>query len=183
MQYATAAIGMSIPRIADAQIRSAKAINQTSAKPGDLVAYTNPGASAAHHIAMVAGSGTMIEAPHTGANVRYASMQRSGQVMQFGRLPGLAKGGVSLRDGYAKIHQGETVLTARLSEGLKKGIEGMQPNTGTISGYDEPSMMVNEGDNHVNINVYAAPGMDVDALADAIEARQARAGLRVGVGG
>jgi cell wall-associated NlpC family hydrolase len=41
--------------------------------PGDLVFYGSP----IHHVGMFVGNGTMIEAPHTGAFVRYSSIYRS----------------------------------------------------------------------------------------------------------
>ena len=40
--------------------------------PGDLVFFGNP----IHHVGMYVGNGTMIEAPHTGAFVRYSSIYR-----------------------------------------------------------------------------------------------------------
>jgi cell wall-associated NlpC family hydrolase len=42
-------------------------------EPGDLVFFGHP----IHHVGMYVGNGTMIEAPYTGANVRYHSINRS----------------------------------------------------------------------------------------------------------
>jgi cell wall-associated NlpC family hydrolase len=46
-------------------------------QPGDLVFYGNP----IHHVGMYVGAGMMIEAPHTGAFVRYASIVRDDLVL------------------------------------------------------------------------------------------------------
>jgi len=45
-------------------------------QPGDLLVFGHP----IHHVGMYVGGGTMIEAPHTGAVVRYASIYRSDYV-------------------------------------------------------------------------------------------------------
>ena len=50
--------------------------------PGDLVFYgTNP--TNIHHVGMYVGNGRMIEAPHTGAFVRYSSIYR-GDLLPYG---------------------------------------------------------------------------------------------------
>ena len=52
-------------------------------QPGDLVFFGAP----IHHVGIYIGAGTMIEAPHTGAFVRYASIFRDDLVLQ-GSRPG-----------------------------------------------------------------------------------------------
>ena len=47
-------------------------------QPGDLVFFGKP----IHHVGIYIGAGTMIEAPHTGAFVRYASIFRDDLVLQ-----------------------------------------------------------------------------------------------------
>jgi cell wall-associated NlpC family hydrolase len=66
--------GVSIPRVSRAQYGIGRHINSMSAlEPGDLVFFGHP----IHHVGMYVGNGTMIEAPYTGANVRYHSINRS----------------------------------------------------------------------------------------------------------
>jgi peptidoglycan DL-endopeptidase CwlO len=66
--------GVSIPRVSGAQYGIGRHINSMSAlEPGDLVFFGHP----IHHVGMYVGNGTMIEAPYTGANVRYHSINRS----------------------------------------------------------------------------------------------------------
>jgi peptidoglycan DL-endopeptidase CwlO len=50
-------------------------------QPGDLVFFGNP----IHHVGIYVGAGIMIEAPHTGAFVRYASIFRDDLVLQAAR--------------------------------------------------------------------------------------------------
>jgi len=48
-------------------------VSMGSLEPGDLVFYGSP----IHHVGIYVGNGTMIEAPHSGTVVRYASIYRS----------------------------------------------------------------------------------------------------------
>ncbi|HET7477236.1 MAG TPA: NlpC/P60 family protein [Dermatophilaceae bacterium] len=50
-------------------------------RPGDLVFYGSP----IHHMGLYIGNDTMIEAPHTGAQVRYANIWRSDILPDVGR--------------------------------------------------------------------------------------------------
>ena len=65
--------GRSFVHSAELQARATRRINFSDLQPGDLVFYGNP----VHHVGIYVGGGKMIEAPHTGAWVRYASIWRS----------------------------------------------------------------------------------------------------------
>lgn len=71
VQRAYAAIGIKMPRISYQQANSGKRENIGSLSPGDLVAWDegprNPGAD---HIAIYIGNGQILEAAHTGTDVR-----------------------------------------------------------------------------------------------------------------
>jgi cell wall-associated NlpC family hydrolase len=54
-------------------------------RPGDLVFFGHSGPSS-HHVGLYVGGGQMIEAPHTGAVVRYASIYRS-DLLPYGGRP------------------------------------------------------------------------------------------------
>lgn len=54
--------------------------------PGDLVFFGASGESS-YHVGLYVGDGQMIEAPHTGAVVRYASIYRS-DLLPYGGRPG-----------------------------------------------------------------------------------------------
>jgi cell wall-associated NlpC family hydrolase len=70
--FAWAAAGVSLPHSAEMQYDSLPHVDINSLAPGDLVFYGSP----IHHVGMFVGGGTMIEAPHTGADVRYSSIYR-----------------------------------------------------------------------------------------------------------
>ena len=60
--------GTRIPRDALPQSRHGKAVSRSRLARGDLIFYATRGL--VHHVTMYAGSGRMIEAPHTGAVTR-----------------------------------------------------------------------------------------------------------------
>ena len=70
--------GVSIPRVASWQYAAIGKIPLSQLRPGDLLFFaTNLSDwTTIHHVAIYVGNGTMIEAPHTGAQVRYASIWR-----------------------------------------------------------------------------------------------------------
>ena len=65
--------GVSLPHSSQSQYSSTTHISVASLQPGDLLFYY----SDIHHVAMYSGGGMMIEAPHTGANVREVPMRTS----------------------------------------------------------------------------------------------------------
>ena len=65
--------GVSLPHYTKAQYDATTHISLSDLQPGDLVFF----GSDFHHMGLYVGNGSMIEAPHTGANVRYASIYRS----------------------------------------------------------------------------------------------------------
>jgi cell wall-associated NlpC family hydrolase len=80
--YAWEAAGVSLPHNALAQYESLPHVPISSVQAGDLVFFGSP----IHHVGMVVGPGTMIEAPHTGAVVRYASYYRP-DIVGAARVP------------------------------------------------------------------------------------------------
>jgi len=64
--------GVSLPHSSQAQYGSGQHVSQADLQPGDLVFYGSP----IHHVGIYIGNGNMIEAPHSGTNVRIASYQR-----------------------------------------------------------------------------------------------------------
>jgi cell wall-associated NlpC family hydrolase len=69
---AWAAGGVSMSHNAAAQYQEFPYVPINDLQPGDLVFFGNP----IHHVGLYVGGGTMIEAPHTGAVVRYSSIGR-----------------------------------------------------------------------------------------------------------
>ncbi|MEU7020998.1 NlpC/P60 family protein [Streptomyces sp. NPDC046203] len=67
MVWAFRQAGISLPRTAAAQRAAGRRIPLSQAQPGDLVTYRGD----ASHVAVYAGNGRVIHAPHPGARVRY----------------------------------------------------------------------------------------------------------------
>jgi len=66
-------VGVRLPHSSRAQIHSGQRVSRSDLAPGDLVFFGSP----IHHVGMYVGGGMMIHAPHTGAVVSYASINRS----------------------------------------------------------------------------------------------------------
>jgi peptidoglycan DL-endopeptidase CwlO len=68
--YAWRAAGVSLPHSTYAQWAATPHISQSDLQPGDLVYFRG-----LNHMAIYSGGGMMIEAPHTGANVREVALR------------------------------------------------------------------------------------------------------------
>jgi peptidoglycan DL-endopeptidase CwlO len=74
-QGAWGAAGVYLPHYSVAQYYAGTPIPIGSARPGDLLFWSSNGSpSGIHHVALYLGGGDFIEAPHTGADVRYNSI-------------------------------------------------------------------------------------------------------------
>jgi cell wall-associated NlpC family hydrolase len=81
---AWAAGGVSLPHQSGLQWDMLPKVPISQLQPGDLVFFGDSGPTN-HHVGIVVAPGTMIEAPHTGAVVRYASYYRSDLISTGGR--------------------------------------------------------------------------------------------------
>jgi cell wall-associated NlpC family hydrolase len=80
IQAAYQAGGISMPRVAQDQYDAGPVVTAAQAiLPGDLVFFGN-GPSGVDHVGLYVGGGEMIDAPHTGANVRFDNADWSGLV-------------------------------------------------------------------------------------------------------
>ncbi len=77
--------GVYMPHGSQAQYAMTRRVPIDQLQPGDLVFYGASGATN-HHVGIYVGSGQMIEAPHTGAQVRYSSIYRS-DLLPYGGRP------------------------------------------------------------------------------------------------
>jgi cell wall-associated NlpC family hydrolase len=64
---------VSLPHSSQSQYAGSTHVPLSSIQPGDLLFYY----SDIHHVAMYVGGGMMVEAPHTGADVREVPMRTS----------------------------------------------------------------------------------------------------------
>jgi cell wall-associated NlpC family hydrolase len=71
--WAWKGVGKILPHSSELMYQITRRIALSDLQPGDFLFYGAP----IHHVAMYVGGGRMIEAPHTGAFVRYASIYRS----------------------------------------------------------------------------------------------------------
>jgi peptidoglycan DL-endopeptidase CwlO len=76
--------GVYLTHYTGAQWAETRHVPVSEARPGDLVFYGSSGATS-HHVGLYVGGGQMIEAPYTGAYVRYASIWRSDLIDYVGR--------------------------------------------------------------------------------------------------
>lgn len=86
MQWIFGKAGIQLPRTAAQQQKVATPVSNP--QPGDLVFYGAP----ATHVALYLGSGRMLAAPHTGANVRVQSVYGT---PTYGRISGAGTGAVA----------------------------------------------------------------------------------------
>ena len=87
-QYVFAQVGISLPRVSQAQQTAGKPVNKKDAQPGDLVFFGgNAKSGGAHHVAMLVSSSQIIEAAHTGTNVRIRSVSMN-EISTVGRFLG-----------------------------------------------------------------------------------------------
>lgn len=85
-------------------------------------------------------------------------------------VPGLAKGGFTLNDGYAKLHRNETVVTAPLTEKFKQGVDNFANGGG------------NEYTVEVNINGNVSSDIDIKrAVRAGIEEVEKERAMRLGL--
>jgi cell wall-associated NlpC family hydrolase len=73
VMYVYAQLGISLPHSAAMQYGYGVKVARSALQPGDLVFFGSSAASI-HHVGIYAGGGTMIDAPYTGAVVRYDSL-------------------------------------------------------------------------------------------------------------
>jgi cell wall-associated NlpC family hydrolase len=95
-QAAYASVGISIPRVAADQWYAGPHPSRSQLQPGDLVFFsTDPNNPAMiHHVGIYVGGGMMIDAPHTGAVIRYDPIDAEGDY--FGATRVTAGGAAAL---------------------------------------------------------------------------------------
>lgn len=75
IQWAYQQAGIRLPRTSQEQRNAGTPISLAQAEPGDLITYSYPGESGnptpGNHVGMFVSPGVMIDAPHTGADVRF----------------------------------------------------------------------------------------------------------------
>jgi len=70
VQFVYDKLGVQLPRTSQQQASAGVSVSPNALQPGDLILYNEPGEGANSHVAIYAGNGQEIDAPHTGANVQ-----------------------------------------------------------------------------------------------------------------
>jgi len=70
VQFVYDKLGVQLPRTSQQQATAGVSVAPNALQPGDLILYNEPGEGANSHVAIYAGNGQEIDAPHTGANVQ-----------------------------------------------------------------------------------------------------------------
>jgi cell wall-associated NlpC family hydrolase len=91
-QAAYSSVGVKIPRVAADQWYAGPHVPRSQLQPGDLVFFANnlSDPSTIHHVGIYVGGGAMIDAPHTGATIRFDSIDSSeyiGAVRPYAQVP------------------------------------------------------------------------------------------------
>ena len=81
-QFVYAQLGVWLPHYAAAQFLAYPRIDPSQLAPGDLV-FFEPKADGPGHVAIYAGDGQIVEAPHTGATVRVGSLAGAATALGF----------------------------------------------------------------------------------------------------
>lgn len=85
--YQASGGSLRLPHYSGAQITYGQPVAWDEKQAGDLIFFTHPGASAPHHVAIYVGDGRILQAPHTGDNVRYGTVAEfAGETMTLRRL-------------------------------------------------------------------------------------------------
>ncbi|MFE0458658.1 NlpC/P60 family protein [Kitasatospora sp. NPDC058965] len=79
MQVAYASVGITLPRVANDQWYAGQHPSRDQLRPGDLVFFATDlnDPRSIHHVGIYVGGGYMIDAPHTGAVVRYDTIDQA----------------------------------------------------------------------------------------------------------
>jgi cell wall-associated NlpC family hydrolase len=72
--YQASGGAIKLPHYADAQARGGTPVERNAMLPGDVISFTDPGSSVAHHIGIYIGNDQMIDAPQSGELVRIDSL-------------------------------------------------------------------------------------------------------------
>lgn len=84
MNYVYRAVGITMPRTADAIYRAVAHVGLDQLRPGDMVFFGSP--SLVHHVGLYIGNGRMIHAPRGGTTVSVGTVAGMGNFIGGGRV-------------------------------------------------------------------------------------------------
>ena len=81
VKYVLAKNGISVSRTSASQAKQGVTVSKNNLQPGDLLFFAKNGR--VHHVGIYVGNGQMIHAPHTGAKIRYDSINTAYRQKEF----------------------------------------------------------------------------------------------------
>lgn len=75
--YQASGGAINLVHYADTQTRGGTPVDRAAMQPGDLISFTDPGATVAHHVGIYLGNGQMVNAPQSGDVVKVATLSDS----------------------------------------------------------------------------------------------------------
>lgn len=148
-QYVYKLLGISIPRTSEEQAKFGTAVNANQLQPGDLVfaAGSDGTAAAPGHVGLYAGGGQVIEAPHTGAVVRFTPLTSFGPT-SYRRVIGSASGGSTGATGgvqQASLIGGLLSFPQEILDFFKTGVDDLNSTANFFGAFFRPSTYVRIG--------------------------------------
>lgn len=148
MQYVYKLVGIAIPRTSEEQAKFGTAVSANQLQPGDLVfaAGSDGTAAAPGHVGMYAGGGQIIEAPHTGAVVRFTALSAFGAT-SYRRIIGSVSGGST---DAGSVQQASLVgnlfsFPAEILSFFKTGVDDLNATASFLGAFFQPSTYVRIG--------------------------------------
>lgn len=123
IQFVWDHLGVSLPRTSQEQASTGIAVPRDQLQPGDLIFYNEPGEGPNSHVAIYAGGGQEIEAPHTGSVVKYEAVDWT-HFASARRVAGAVTGFPTGSNGVTQA-SATTATQAGLTASLGAGVEGL----------------------------------------------------------
>lgn len=165
VQLAGKEAGIALPRTSQEQNRVGTAIpNLSAARAGDLVFYPGSDGTAQNpgHVGIYAGGGKMIDAPHTGTNVRFDNVGNPTSIRRIGG--GVGSSGASNNNGgvgggaYVGNTPAAGLGTIGLGEGTSLSESAILGAAGVPTFHSSPSGIPSAGNGGVQSNAAVSVG-------------------------
>lgn len=152
VQYVYGQAGFNLPRTSEEQASVGKAVQEHDLQPGDLILSQWPGDDASPgHVAIYAGGGTLIEAPHTGENVHQIALDASykSHVTGYRRVTGVADAGGSglgsVASGIGDAVGGLISWPSDITSFFSKATDDLAATSSWFAAFTRPSTYVRMG--------------------------------------
>lgn len=149
MQYVYKLVGIAIPRTSEEQARFGSAVSASDLQPGDLVFSAGSDGTAASpgHVGMYAGGGQVIEAPHTGAVVRFTALSAFGATSYRRVLGSASEGSTGAAGGVQQAGLIGNLFSfpAEILNFFKTGVDDLNATANFLAAFFKPSTYIRIG--------------------------------------